>query len=183
MSSITLRADCAQCAALCCVALAFDRSALFAIDKAAGEPCQNLSDLDRCTIHADRAAQGFAGCAGYDCLGAGQRVTAMFIGQSWRDGLRMAAAMFEAFSAMRKVNELMLLLRAAQKMPLEAAHRLRCDALLARLDTDWTVESLSAFAAADVSHDVMAFLAELRGYAPSLRDTSCARRRAGRSCP
>ena len=69
-------------------------------------------------------------------------VTAMFIGKAGANGLRMAAAMFEAFSAMRKVNELMLLLRAAQSMPLKAAHRLRCDALLARLSTDCTVDSL-----------------------------------------
>jgi hypothetical protein len=62
MTSTDLRADCARCAALCCLALAFDRSPLFAFDKAAGEPCANLGSRGRCLIYAERAAKGFAGC-------------------------------------------------------------------------------------------------------------------------
>ena len=71
----SLRADCGRCAGLCCVALAFDRSALFAEHKPAGAACRYLNAADRCAIHANRAEHGFAGCAGYDCLGAGQLVT------------------------------------------------------------------------------------------------------------
>ncbi len=72
---------------MCCVALAFDRSPLFAYDKPAGEPCANLSATGRCAIHTERAAKGFAGCEAYDCLGAGQAVTQGQArrGRSWRD--------------------------------------------------------------------------------------------------
>ena len=38
-----LRADCAQCFGLCCVAPAFVASADFAITKPAGRPCPNLA--------------------------------------------------------------------------------------------------------------------------------------------
>lgn len=163
MTDISLRADCAQCAALCCVALAFDRSHLFAIDKAAGEACPNLSARDRCSIHARREQGGFAGCVRFDCLGAGQRVTAMFAGQSWRDGAKTARAMFDAFSAMRRVHEMLLLLREAEKLPLLGAHRERCGELTEQLAGDWTAERQPCFGVAEASREVAAFLAGLRG--------------------
>ena len=68
-----LAADCANCAGLCCVALAFTRSADFAFDKPAGDPCVNLLDDFRCDIHPDLRDRGFKGCTVFDCLGAGQR--------------------------------------------------------------------------------------------------------------
>ncbi len=81
-----LRGDCERCAALCCVAVAFDRSELFGFDKAADAPCRNLDGAHGCTIHDHLAASGFRGCAAYDCYGAGQAVTQeMFGGRSWRD--------------------------------------------------------------------------------------------------
>ena len=57
-----LRADCSRCQALCCVALAFSRSADFAIDKEAGEPCDPLSEDDTCRMHARLRGSGFPGC-------------------------------------------------------------------------------------------------------------------------
>src|SRR6185503_16885503 len=79
------RGDCSCCAALCCVSFAFDRSELFAFDKAAGEPCALLGPQHACSIHAERARRGFGGCIAYDCLGAGQRVTEeVFGGRSWQ---------------------------------------------------------------------------------------------------
>ena len=72
---LALRADCAQCVGLCCVAPAFAVSADFAIDKAAGQPCPNLQADFRCGIHAGLRDRGFRGCAVYDCFGAGQRVS------------------------------------------------------------------------------------------------------------
>jgi len=124
MDAITLRADCTRCAALCCVALAFDRSELFGFDKPAGEPCRHLSGQDRCRIHAQRDARGFGGCVAYDCLGAGQYVTQeLFGGRSWRDDPALLSPMLEAFAAVREAHELAAILRQAADLPLPARDR------------------------------------------------------------
>jgi len=73
-----LRGDCSRCFGLCCVALSFERGPHFAFDKPAGEPCPNLTWQGRCAVHDRLAAVGMAGCAKYDCLGAGQLATKMF---------------------------------------------------------------------------------------------------------
>ncbi|WP_199421941.1 pentapeptide repeat-containing protein [Actinotalea solisilvae] len=113
-----LRADCARCVGLCCVALAFSRSADFALDKEAGEPCQNLAPDHRCTIHARLRTAGFTGCTVYDCLGAGQKVTQVtFAGRSWRDDAATASAMFGAFTAVRALHELLWYLTEALTLP------------------------------------------------------------------
>lgn len=141
MTSSTLRGDCAQCAALCCVALAFDCSPLFAFDKPAGEPCANLSARGRCTIHAERAAKGFAGCEAYDCLGAGQAVTqGLFGGASWRDEPALLRPMMRAFAVLRPAHEMLSLLRQVQAMALPQAVRGRLGAALRRLEPEggWT---------------------------------------------
>ncbi|MBM7773739.1 hypothetical protein JOD54_003943 [Actinokineospora baliensis] len=70
-----LRADCANCHALCCRVPAFAASADFAIDKPAGRACPNLLADHRCGIHDRLRAKGFTGCTVYDCFGAGQKVT------------------------------------------------------------------------------------------------------------
>jgi hypothetical protein len=135
MTSSTLRGDCAKCAALCCVALAFDRSPLFAYDKPAGEPCANLGAKGRCTIHAERAAKGFAGCEAYDCLGAGQAVTQdLFGGASWRDDPALLAPMMRAFSVMRPAHEALALLRQARRMSLPVSAVRRLEAAERELD-------------------------------------------------
>jgi Pentapeptide repeats (8 copies) len=72
---VELTADCARCVGLCCVLLPFSRSADFAFDKAAGEPCRHLSSDHRCGIHAQLREEGMRGCVAYDCFGAGQAVT------------------------------------------------------------------------------------------------------------
>jgi hypothetical protein len=102
-----LRGDCTRCAALCCVALAFDRSASFAFDKPAGVPCTNLRGR-LCVIHDELEARGCGGCARYDCAGAGQRVCEEVFGG--RDAPR--DAMMDAFRVMREVQELRVVLRA-----------------------------------------------------------------------
>jgi hypothetical protein len=113
MPTDTLRADCTRCAALCCVALAFDRSALFAYDKRAGEPCRHLGHDGRCAVHASRQEAGFAGCVGYDCLGAGQFVTQIvFGGRSWRDDALLLRPMITAFAVVRGLRSLLALLGA-----------------------------------------------------------------------
>ena len=133
-----LRADCSRCVGLCCVAPAFARSADFAIDKPAGTPCGNLQADFRCAIHADLRDHGFAGCTVFDCLGAGQRVTAAFAGRDWRTP-DVAAPMFAAFAAARQVHELLWYLDEARVRAPDPA-----------LDAEWT-RLLGDVAALDVA--------------------------------
>ena len=124
---------------LCCVAPAFARSADFAIDKPAGTPCTNLQADFRCAIHADLRDRGFAGCTVFDCLGAGQRVTAAFAGRDWRTP-EVAAPMFAAFGIARQVHELLWYLDEARvRTPdpeLDAEWQRLVDADLAASDVD-----------------------------------------------
>src|SRR6478609_5910254 len=101
-----LRADCSRCAALCCVAPAFARSADFAIDKPSGQPCPKLEDDLRCGIHAELRERGFPGCAVFDCFGAGQQIVQVtFGGQDWRTTPELAGPMFAVLPVMRRLHE------------------------------------------------------------------------------
>jgi hypothetical protein len=171
----SLEAECSQCAALCCVALAFDNSDQFAIDKPAGEPCRNLLPEGRCSIHASLESDGFRGCAAYTCLGAGQRVTQdLFGGLSWQQDRRLLAPMMDAFRTMRKVHELLLLLREAARLPLSAADRSALRRLQLRLTPEegWTRHSLAAFETARTEDEFMEFLGTLKVYASALRNSA-----------
>jgi len=165
MNVATLRADCARCAGLCCVALAFDRSALFAFDKAAGEPCLNLGACGGCRIHAEREREGFAGCVAYDCLGAGQRVVQeVFAGRSWREDPALLAPMLRAFEAMREVHGLLLLLSQASRLALTLAEQDALAELEAALQPKdgWSARSLGRAPLAEITQQVRGFLAPLR---------------------
>jgi len=103
-----LGADCANCFGLCCVALAFTKSADFPFDKPAGEPCVNLDTRDGCRIHPHLRERGFKGCTVFDCFGAGQKVSrGTFDGRSWRDDPATRAAMFSTFPIVRRLHELL----------------------------------------------------------------------------
>jgi Pentapeptide repeats (8 copies) len=128
---VELRADCARCVGLCCVAPAFARSADFAFDKTAGTPCAHLAEDFRCAIHADLRDRGFAGCTVFDCLGAGQRVTAAFAGRDWRTP-EVATPMFAAFGSARQIHELLWYLDEARERAPDPA----LDAEWARLVDD-----------------------------------------------
>jgi uncharacterized protein YjbI with pentapeptide repeats len=109
-----LRADCANCSGLCCVALPFAASSDFALDKDAGQPCPNLQPDFGCGIHAGLREQGFSGCTVFDCFGAGQKVTQVtFGGRDWRQSPGTAQQMFEVFNVMRELHELLLYLTEA----------------------------------------------------------------------
>jgi uncharacterized protein YjbI with pentapeptide repeats len=124
-----LRADCARCCGLCCVAPGFSASADFAIDKPAGQPCPHLQTDFRCGIHEHLRKRGFPGCAVYDCFGAGQQVVQVtFAGQDWRTP-RIAAQVFTVFTIMRQLHELLWYLTEA--LGLEAASSLNADLRLA----------------------------------------------------
>ncbi|WP_327247770.1 pentapeptide repeat-containing protein [Streptomyces sp. NBC_01320] len=103
-----LQADCANCFGLCCVALPFARSADFAVDKDAGQPCANLQVDFRCGIHTRLREKGFQGCTVFDCFGAGQKVSQVtFGGTDWRQAPESARPMFEALPVMRQLHELL----------------------------------------------------------------------------
>ncbi|MCG5215098.1 pentapeptide repeat-containing protein [Streptosporangium sp. KLBMP 9127] len=103
-----------RCFALCCVAPAFSASADFAIDKRAGQPCPNLSPDFSCGIHHDLGQKGFRGCTVFDCFGAGQQVAQVtYGGQDWRQAPRTAKQMFDVFTVMRPLHELLWYLAEA----------------------------------------------------------------------
>jgi len=121
---LELVADCSSCFGLCCVALAFEKSADFPIDKRPGEPCVNLAADFSCGIHASLRDEGFRGSAVYDCFGAGQRVAQhTFGGTSWREAPDTSAAMFAALPVMRQLHEMLWYLAEALIHP--ATARLR----------------------------------------------------------
>jgi uncharacterized protein YjbI with pentapeptide repeats len=109
-----LRADCARCAGLCCVASTFSASSDFAITKPAGTPCPNLGADFGCTIHAQLRPRGFPGCTVFDCFGAGQKVVQdTFDGRNWRETPAIASQMFASFHVMRDLHELLWYLTEA----------------------------------------------------------------------
>lgn len=114
-ASENLLADCGNCFGLCCVALPFARSSDFAVDKAAGEPCRNLTQDSLCGIHSTLRERGFPGCTVYDCFGAGQRVSqSTFGGRDWRRTSSNSAQMFAVFPIMRDLHELLWYLADAR---------------------------------------------------------------------
>jgi hypothetical protein len=121
---LALRADCAQCVGLCCVAPTFAVSADFAIDKAAGHPCPNLQADFQCGIHAGLRDHGFRGCAIYDCFGAGQRVSrTVAAGADWWADPDIAPRLMTAFATVRQLHE--LLWYVAEALELAATGPLR----------------------------------------------------------
>ena len=147
MEHSELRADCGNCFGLCCVALAFTRSADFARDKAAGEPCGHLGADHRCGIHDRLRDSGYAGCTVYDCLGAGQKVSRhTFAGQDWRGSADGGRAMFAVLPVVRQLHELLRHLAEVRTLPAAARLYEPAAAAAARIEalSLGTAESLLA---------------------------------------
>ena len=126
----TLRADCSNCFGLCCVALSFARSADFALDKSAGEPCVNLQDDFACGIHQRLRPAGFKGCTVFDCFGAGQKVAqSTYAGVSWVHQPDTRVQMFTAFGVMRELHEMLWYLTEAAERDVPAPLRAEVEAL------------------------------------------------------
>lgn len=125
VEQLDLRSDCSRCTGLCCVGLHLVRSADFAIDKPAGTPCPNLRTDFGCGIHARLPESGFPGCVAYDCLGAGQRVTAAVRaahdGATWRDDPAAARDAFAALPVVTQLQELLWYLAEVLALPAAAA--------------------------------------------------------------
>lgn len=145
-----LRADCARCAGLCCVAPGFAKSADFAVDKPPGHPCGNLQPDFRCGIHTDLRRRGFPGCTVYDCFGAGQQVTQnTYAGRNWRTNPELAAGMFATFAVMQALHELLWYLTDA--LSRAAATPIREELRRAHHETErLTRQTPEALAALDV---------------------------------
>ncbi len=169
---VELKGDCENCAALCCVALAFDKGDMFGFDKAAGQACPELQPDFRCGIHGRLPEAGFAGCVQYDCLGAGQRVVQqVFAGQNWRNTPALLAPMLQAFAQMRQVHELLLLLQTAGGLPLSEPQKQELARLKAGLqpDTGWTSQTLRLFERSGLAGEVQQFLRELKDVAIKMK--------------
>ncbi|GAA3714972.1 pentapeptide repeat-containing protein [Streptomyces tremellae] len=121
-----LRGDCADCFGLCCVALSFSAVEGFPSDKGAGEPCGHLRDDFGCAVHRELRPRGYAGCATYDCFGAGQKASRhTFGGVDWRQEPATAPAMFAVLPVLRQLQELLHYLAEARALP--AAHPLHTE--------------------------------------------------------
>ncbi|MBQ1026560.1 pentapeptide repeat-containing protein [Micromonospora sp. C95] len=170
-----LRADCARCFGLCCVAPAFAASADFALDKPAGQPCRNLGTDFGCAIHAELRERGFPGCAVFDCFGAGQRVAQVtYGGRDWRDEPRTARQMFDVFAVMRPVHELLWYLTEALWLSPPAELRGRLAAAL-----DETERLASGDPEALLALDVDAHRATVNGLLSQTAELARARGGAG----
>jgi uncharacterized protein YjbI with pentapeptide repeats len=176
-SPIELTADCANCFGLCCVAPSFAKSADFAIDKRAGQPCRNLTSNFGCGIHETLRQQGFPGCTTYDCFGAGQHVAqTTFAGRSWRDDPESASAMFAVFDVMRQLHELLWYLNEARAIIAAASLRDWIDSAFVQTEdltnaTTETLMNLDVDAHRDSVNAIMVQASELaRASAPQRRD-------------
>jgi hypothetical protein len=137
-----LRPDCAACCALCCVAPPFDTDQGFGHDKPAHEPCRHLEPDFRCAIHSRLAESGYPGCAGFDCFGAGQRVTQeLFGGASWSKSPDFAVEMFECYERLRPLHELMALATLAMDRTQDEALRLELRDAVAGIEVQCSRQS------------------------------------------
>ena len=160
-----LKADCEKCAALCCVALAFDKSSVFPFDKAAGEPCRNLESCGTCKIHSDLATTGYMGCVQFHCHGAGPIVTQdLFSGSTWQTQPHLLRPMMEAFWVFLRLQEQVLLLKHAANLPLPEGKQKELHAFLDELcpEDGWSWDTFEGLDHAKVSTDVKMWLASLR---------------------
>lgn len=82
----------------------------FAASKERGEACSRLRPDGSCSIYDRRMEEGFAGCIGFECFGAGQYVTQNHGGNSeWQADPKLLARMVDSFLAIRRAFELLWL--------------------------------------------------------------------------
>ncbi|WSR16121.1 pentapeptide repeat-containing protein [Streptomyces sp. NBC_00853] len=145
-----LQADCANCFALCCVALPFAKSNDFAVNKPAGTPCKNLQQDFRCGIHTRLRDKGFQGCTVFDCFGAGQQTSQVtFGGRDWRTHPGTARQMFEVFPVLRQLHELLFYVSESLTLPAAGPVHAELRRALAEAE-EWTRADAQALADLDV---------------------------------
>jgi len=166
---VELISDCSKCAALCCMALDFDRSDMFAFDKKAGEPCRHLRGDFGCGIHENLDKSGMKGCGQYQCDGAGQRVVQeVFSGRNWLDDPALRLPMIAAFGEMRQVHRQLVLLKAAEALALGPDQKTELARLRAQLSPPggWTEALLAEVETSGIMTELRAFFTGLRALAP-----------------
>ena len=146
-----LKADCSACVALCCVIPPFDAVQGFGFDKPAEQPCRHLCADHRCGIHDALVERSFTGCVAFDCLGAGQRLTALAVARfgsaDWRARPEVARWLFAAYPRMREAQEWLARLSLAAAVSGSAELR----ALAAELEAqsarwpDWRADEHAAW--------------------------------------
>jgi len=88
----------------------------------------------------------------------------LFAGRSWRDDLSLLPRMTRAFSAMRRVHDWLLLLREAEKAPLNDDDRNTLAALRQRFEGAMQEEELARLDTEACERDVHIFLRTLQKY-------------------
>jgi hypothetical protein len=143
------------------MALFFDSSEQFGLEKPAGVPCPHLDAACACTIYEARAEKGFGGCIAYDCHGAGQRVTQeIFGGRTWADDPALLAPMTIAFGTLGSAHRLLLLLSQANGLALSPEDR----AALTRLAGEIAAAGDAAERIGALGSEVSIFLKSLQSY-------------------
>jgi hypothetical protein len=146
-----LKADCSACVALCCVIPPFDAEQGFGFDKPAESACHHLCADHRCGIHAGLVEQGFSGCVAFDCLGAGQRLTAQalerFGSADWRARPEVARWLFDAYPRVRRVQEWVARLELAARVTGRPALQALAEELEAQAARwpDWSTDELAVW--------------------------------------
>lgn len=162
MDDVELQSDCSRCVGLCCIALSFSRADGFGHDKAAGEPCYHLDSQFRCSIHERREDLGYDGCEAFECLGAGQRATAIFATQNWRRDSGIRRQMHARFSLLTRLQEVRQALMTAQTLGLPQEVEAERLVYLAR------ISELADGHDENIESRAVAVLAETRNYIRSL---------------
>ncbi|WP_051609880.1 hypothetical protein [Terasakiella pusilla] len=98
--------DCSKCAAFCCIALGYEASDQFPYTKPQNEPCKNLDNCNRCTIHDDLEAQNYHGCIAFSCHGAGPHLTQCYSRLDWQNDPILKQEVYDKFHFLRAVFEI-----------------------------------------------------------------------------
>ncbi len=110
-----LKIDCSKCSGLCCVALFCFKMDGFPEEKPVGKPCINLQDDFRCKIHTELIKQKMKGCLGYDCFGAGQKVSqTIYHNTNWQTDHVKSQEIFDVFLVIFQIHQILYFLAEAK---------------------------------------------------------------------
>jgi uncharacterized protein YjbI with pentapeptide repeats len=103
-----LKIDCKKCSGLCCVALYCTKTDGFPGNKEAGTPCKYLDSDFLCKIHFKLADKNYKGCLAYDCFGAGQRTTQLYLSDgTWKTNPEQEEELFHIFMIVYQLHQML----------------------------------------------------------------------------
>lgn len=147
----SLNIDCEKCCGLCCVALYCMKTDGFPENKAAGVPCRHLRSDFRCDIHDRLAEQKMKGCLGYDCFGAGQKVTQkMGENGNWKTNPQKAKEQFQVFTVVFQLHQMAWYLLEALALSSDQKQQTEITALIVE-NEQLTAEAEDAILNTDVA--------------------------------